>query len=235
MQQLGYAIIAAGLGSRLQQEGILQPKPMIVINGKPMIGRLIEQFADNGAGCVDVIVNTSNTQTRDYLMNTDFGIDVNLVVKDTPSSMHSLYELAKTGICRNVDRVVVTTVDTVFDPADFKKYINACRCSNANALMGITPFVDDEKPLFVDVDNQNVIQGYYDQKCSCSHVSAGIYGLDSQSFNVLERTVTQGMSRMRNFQRALIDNGLDVQAFRFGKVIDVDHATDIEVAQRFLL
>ena len=234
MQRLGYAIIAAGLGSRLQQEGILQPKPMIDINGKPMIGRLVGLFAENGAASVDVIVNTSNIQTRDYLRNTDLGIGVNLVVKDTPSSMHSLYELAKAGICQNADRVVVTTVDTVFNSVDFKKYIDACRCSDANALMGVTPFVDDEKPLFADVDDNNVIHGFYDQCNGCGYVSAGIYGLDARAFSVLEQAVVQGVTRMRNFQRALVADGLDVQAFRFGKVIDVDHATDIEVAQRFL-
>ncbi len=39
---------------------------------------------------------------------------------------------------------------------------------------------------------------------------------------------------MRNYQRALVDNGLRVQAFPFGKIIDVDHASDIEKARKFL-
>jgi hypothetical protein len=39
---------------------------------------------------------------------------------------------------------------------------------------------------------------------------------------------------MRNFQRALLDDGLRLKAWPFGKVLDVDHATDIAKAEAFL-
>ena len=39
---------------------------------------------------------------------------------------------------------------------------------------------------------------------------------------------------MRNFQRALLDDGLRLKVWPFGKVIDVDHATDIAKAEAFL-
>ena len=40
-----FAIIAAGEGSRLAQEGITTPKPLIEIQGVPMIERLVKIFA----------------------------------------------------------------------------------------------------------------------------------------------------------------------------------------------
>jgi hypothetical protein len=40
---------------------------------------------------------------------------------------------------------------------------------------------------------------------------------------------------MRNFQRALITDGLQLKAFPFSKILDVDHAADIEKANQFLL
>ena len=39
---------------------------------------------------------------------------------------------------------------------------------------------------------------------------------------------------MRNFQRALIADGYKTIAHVFTKVIDIDHATDIEKAEIFL-
>lgn len=39
---------------------------------------------------------------------------------------------------------------------------------------------------------------------------------------------------MRNFQRALIRDGRKLRAFTFSKVMDIDHATDIVKAERFL-
>ena len=39
---------------------------------------------------------------------------------------------------------------------------------------------------------------------------------------------------MRNFQRALVADGLRLQAWPFSKVLDIDHADDIAKAEAFL-
>ena len=39
---MNYAIIAAGEGSRLVQEGVTLPKPLVKLNGVEMIRRLID-------------------------------------------------------------------------------------------------------------------------------------------------------------------------------------------------
>jgi hypothetical protein len=39
---------------------------------------------------------------------------------------------------------------------------------------------------------------------------------------------------MRNFQRALVSDGLRLQAWPFYKVLDIDHASDIQKAEAFL-
>ena len=44
----------------------------------------------------------------------------------------------------------------------------------------------------------------------------------------------QGIARMRNFQRALVAGGLKLKAYPLGKILDVDHAGDIEKAEAFL-
>ena len=39
---------------------------------------------------------------------------------------------------------------------------------------------------------------------------------------------------MRNFQRALVEDGLKLKAYPFSKILDVDHASDIAKAEDFL-
>ena len=39
---------------------------------------------------------------------------------------------------------------------------------------------------------------------------------------------------MRNFQRALIVNHLKLKAYVMGKVLDIDHASDINKAEEFV-
>lgn len=62
-----YAIIAAGEGSRLQQEGVNLPKPLVRIGGESMIDRLIRIFRNNGAEEICIIVNTLHPQTYEHL------------------------------------------------------------------------------------------------------------------------------------------------------------------------
>ena len=64
---------------------------------------------------------------------------------------------------------MLTTVDTIFNENEFKTYIDAFTKAIENgvqAYMGVTPFVDDEKPLYVGTDNNLNITGFYDQNNS---------------------------------------------------------------------
>ena len=62
---MNYAIIAAGEGSRLQQEGVALPKPLVTLGGTPMIKRLIDIFMDCEPESLSIIVNEQRTQVRE--------------------------------------------------------------------------------------------------------------------------------------------------------------------------
>lgn len=227
-----YAIIAAGEGSRLAQEGVALPKPLVKLNGKEMIRRLIDIFLQNNASSISIIVNEEMTLVREYVSNLKLDIPLNIVVKSTPSSMHSFYEL------RNFLRggkFCLTTVDTIFKEEEFSKYIKAFASdSDCDGMMAVTDYIDDEKPLYVDVDGEMRIKGFLDQSADCKYISGGIYGLSSKAIDTLESCLSEGQSRMRNFQRQLVADGLHLKAFPFAKVIDVDHAEDIIKAEQFI-
>ncbi|MDE6417354.1 MAG: NDP-sugar synthase, partial [Duncaniella sp.] len=66
------------------------------------------------------------------------------------------------------------------------------------------------------------------------YVSGGIYGLTRPAVDVLDRCMAEGVSRMRNYQRRLVEAGLDLKAYVIDQIIDVDHAGDIATAQEFI-
>ena len=102
-------------------------------------------------------------------------------------------------------------------------------------MMAVTPFIEDEKPLYVDVDSEMNIKAFRDAAFEgARYISGGVYALNDKAIAVLEDCMSRGVSRMRNFQRALIDAGLNLKAYSIEKIVDVDHAGDIEVAERFL-
>ncbi len=230
---MNYAIIAAGEGSRLVQEGVQLPKPLVCLDGTPMIKRLIDIFMECNPTSLSVIVNEHMTQVRDYLEGLRLPVPFNLVVKSTPSSMHSFYEVSR-GFTDG--KFCLTTVDTIFRPEEFRRYIKAFEADGtADGYMAVTSFIDDEKPLYIDADSDMVITRFRDDSDGHDrYISGGIYGLTAPALDVLADCMQRGVSRMRNYQRALVDAGLRLKAYPFDKIIDVDHAGDIATAEAFL-
>ena len=245
-----FAVIAAGEGSRLAQEGVEQPKPLVPVCGEPMIERLLRIFGDCGATEIVVIVNEWSTAVREHIESLPLPVPLRLVVKTTPSSMHSVHALSP---YLRGERFCLTTVDTIFREEEFKKYIRHFAASrDIDGCMAVTPFVDDEKPLWVGVEEQvdadgvslldkqgshrlPRITGFHDSKEGDDHlISGGIYCLGDSALDVLDHCMEQGMSRMRNFQRQLVAEGLKLEAYPINKILDVDHRNDIAKAEAFL-
>lgn len=236
-----YAIIAAGEGSRLALEGISEPKPLVRVQGVPLLDRLLRIFMSCDATEIVVVCNEQMKEVQDHLLSIQRdGLDgqqipLRFKIKTTPSSMHSLYALSEwlegAPFC-------LTTVDTIFRENEFFDYIKMFEKmmsdGERDGLMGVTDFIDDEKPLYVSVDDQRQITGFYDEDRDCRYISAGIYGLNTKSLKTLQTCISRGECRMRNFQRALVADGMRLLAYPFSKVLDIDHAHDIEVAEQFL-
>lgn len=236
-----YGIIAGGEGSRLTAEGVKEPKPLVRINGEKLLDRLVRVFWDNGAEGIVVAFRESMTDVAAQLNRLQSCADGNGLAPiictgvETPSSMHSLAaiidRLAEGPFC-------VTTVDTVFREDSFRLYIKAFKqcveSGEADGMMAVTSLIDDEKPLYVAVDGSMNITGFLDENHNCRYVSAGIYGLTPRAADVLRHCVERGESRMRNFQRALLREGLRLKAFDIGRAFDIDHAADIMKAEQFL-
>lgn len=230
---MNYAIIAAGEGSRLVQEGVQLPKPLVSLCGTPMIKRLIDIMMSCNPESLSIIVNEQMTQVREYLESLTLPVPFRLVVKTTPSSMHSFYEVSRHF---GSGKFVLTTVDTIFRPEDFRKYVEAFEADDeADGYMAVTSFIDDEKPLYIDVDSHMRITAFADKPFpGVKYISGGIYGLRPQALDVLRHCMDTGVSRMRNYQRALVEAGENLKAYPFPKIIDVDHAGDIATAEAFL-
>ena len=230
---MDYAIIAAGEGSRLAQEGIKWPKPLVKLNGIALIDRLIDVFLRNNASSINIIVNEQMTEVQDHLKTLQLPVPFHLLIKSTPSSMHSFYELSQIW---QGEEICLTTVDTIFREEEFSGYIQAFRQEKTlDGLMAVTDYIDDEKPLYVQTNEQLDIVNFLDRSNGdCRYISGGIYCLRKPAIGVLKKAIDEGMSRMRNYQRQLIAEGLRLKAYPFSKIIDVDHAEDIVKAEAFV-
>jgi NDP-sugar pyrophosphorylase family protein len=228
---MNLAIIAAGESSRMLSEGISLPKPLVKIGGQPMIKRIIDIGVKGGASSVKCIVNSKFPELEQYLLKTDFGVPIDLLVKSTPSSMHSLFELSR---FLGDEPFCLATSDSVFLEREFVEFLRYSQAQKeADGTLAITGFIDDEKPLCVKLDGNKIIE-FKDNSYGLKHATGGLYYFSPSIFKMVEIALDAKIERLRNFLRLLIQNDYTLNTFEFSKIIDVDHAVDIKTAEEFL-
>jgi len=218
----------------LAKEGFTLPKPMVSLHGEMLIDRLIGIFMRNNAEKIMVIVNEESPLLEMHLMGLGANLPIQLVKKSTPSSLHSVYELFKSD--PELREVCLTTTDTVFREEEFGAFIAEFEEDKTlEGQMAVTAFIDDESPLYVTVDDDDRITAFTDDNSTDTpFVSGGIYCLRGKAIETVTAAVENGVSRMRNFQRQLVADGLHLKAYPFTKIVDVDHVSDIQTAELFL-
>lgn len=232
---MNYVILAAGLGSRFVKEGIMTPKPMVEVMGKPMVARLIDVLMSCGADKINIVANSRMTDFVEFLEKLKVEgapLDIRPIISD-----NSYYSL--TEACKGVEgKFIAMTVDTIFPTGEFRDYVAAVDAMPGNeVLMGLTKFVDDESPLYAKLDSEgDVIDYKYGGEPFPGEVivSAGIYGLTSEAMDVVAKRDGYPES-LSDFQRILAaETDIRVVPFVFSKALDIDCTHDREVAEAFL-
>lgn len=230
---MDYAIIAAGEGSRLYNEGFNKPKPMVLLNNETLIERLIRIFSKNNANKITIIINEQSPELKALLEEKNINIPIKIICKSTPSSLHSFYEIIKET---NPKEICLTTVDTIFNEKRFEEYIKAFeKENNLDGLMAVTDYVDDEKPLWVSTNENNKITCFSSLPTNNSkYISGGIYCLRNKAIEKVKYAIENNIQRMRNYQQILVEQNCNLKSFSLGKIIDIDHISDINKAKEFL-
>jgi NDP-sugar pyrophosphorylase family protein len=62
-------ILAGGLGTRLAEETLLRPKPMVEIGGKPILRHIMKGYAHHGITDFVICLGNKGHMVREYLAN----------------------------------------------------------------------------------------------------------------------------------------------------------------------
>jgi NDP-sugar pyrophosphorylase family protein len=229
--KINVGIIAAGEGLRMRYEGIKIPKPLIEVNGIPLIQRMIDITSRNSAESVSCIINEESTELKKFLQNNISFKPFNLIVKSTPGSFHSLYQISSFLKAP----FLLATADSVFTEEEFISFLNyAININSADGVIAVTKFIDDEKPLYADLDENFRVRKFDDKINNPEFVTGGLYLFKKDIQTEINNAVNSGTTRLRNFLRHLIKKDFRFYAYPFSKIIDVDHISDIKKAEAFL-
>ncbi len=227
-----FAVIAAGDGSRLKADGISVSKPLVNLQGIPMIERLLDLALVNGASKFCCIINEHSPDLQTFFREKALPIPCQIVVRSTPSSMHSLFALAP---LLKDSPFCLATADSVFRSDEFGNFMAHARSrTDTDGILAVTEYIDDERPLCVEMDDEHRILSFQDSAEGRKWATGGIYYLAPPILDVMDQALEKGVSRLRNFLRYLLEAGFRLHGYPFSKIIDVDHIKDIRAAERFL-
>ena len=220
-------IIAAGEGSRLRQAGYTVPKPLVPVAGMLLIERVIGNFLAAGITSLVIIFNEEGRECERWVRSRFAGVDIEIVIETTASSLESFLTVAeriKSG------PALISTVDAWCSPDDFKAFVDEALCRPPEAtVLAVTPFVADERPLWVQLDQSGRVKSVGGD--SGTMVTAGIYLMPER---VRQFPVPKDLTRLRDFLRWLVASGEPVFGIPIETVVDVDRGEDVPLAEALM-
>jgi NDP-sugar pyrophosphorylase family protein len=217
-------IIAAGEGSRLRRDGFTTPKPLVEVAGVSLIEAAIRNFETAGITRLVIIVNERELDCVERVRERLPHLPVRFIVKTTASSLESFLEVTGTP---GRGRMLVSTVDAWCRPADFTRFVEAAVDRPPEAtVLAVTPFVADEKPLWVDLDAAGRVQALGGG--AGAFVTAGIYLVPE---SVRRLTPPSELGRLRELLMWLYRQGRPMYGQVIPTVVDVDRAEDVALAE----
>ncbi len=226
-------ILAGGRGSRLAADGVETPKALVEVAGRPQIVHLAEMFA--ALGCETVTCMVRDGIPTDWSARA--GPNVTVRSCHTPSSLHTLVvglAVVPPG------PVFCTMVDTVMPAADWQRLYQAVTqrlATGSLAVLAVTPFVDDELPVYVARDAAGFATEIADRAPGSSTggpvVTGGVYGF-SPVARRLAGVAVASLHRMRAFLKLLVELKVPVATVEVPRIIDLDHKRDLVAAESWL-
>jgi CTP:molybdopterin cytidylyltransferase MocA len=122
-------VIAAGEGRRLRPLTERWPKPILPIDGKPVIATLLRELEQAGFGPVTVVVGHLGDQIRRLLA----GVDVRFA--EQPEALGSADAVRHAIAAGARPPFVVSVADTVYAPGDLPRFLDAWEQSDAEGVV----------------------------------------------------------------------------------------------------
>ena len=228
------AILAAGEGYRLKS--IANFKPLAYINGTPLLELTLQNLHFHDFSSTHIIFNNEEKSMDMKKLPSLMQRHIHYFFKSTPSSMHSLYEVAKKLKLIPGEHFFVSMVDSIVSPEDSRKFLKFCSTlSTDESAILVTKYIDDEKPLTLKADNEGYVSKFQCSVDPDTFITSGVYFFSSNIFPPLEEMIRAGQDKMRNFLTTLIEKNYRIRIFEVHKTLDIDRPEDILSASEFLM
>ena len=224
-------IIAAGDGTRLQASHPALIKPLIPIAGSPLCHWVAGSLRGAGIQSITLLHNSRGRGVPESLQKAFPGLRWSFLDRDTASSWES-FRLVARSLAGRAASFIMSTVDALIPPEEVARFAREAGESSARAALALTSFVDDEKPLWADLNDQGLIEALGEKSLKRSSVTCGLYYMTSEL--ALEMPPAASHASLRSYWGALVSARVPVAGVLLSKTMDVDRPQDVQQAEAFL-
>ena len=222
-------VMAAGEGRRLRPLTERWPKPLLPIDGRPVIATLLRELA--AAGFDDVAVVTGHLADQiERFLGTGDGFGVRIAYVRQPEVLGSSDAVLRAHPERPY---LVTAADTVYTRGDVARFWSAFERSHAAGAIAYRrrPPPDPQHRRALRVEDGAVTLVPDDDPAN-ANAAAPLWALDEPIAPILERLPGDAPYELSTVYQQAIDEGHRVAAIEIGTTRDLTHPQDV-VAENF--
>jgi dTDP-glucose pyrophosphorylase len=219
-------VMAAGEGTRLRPITERWPKPVLPIDGRPVIATLLRELAAAGCGRAVVVTGHLAEQVEELVGDgRAFGLEVRTVRQ--PGVLGSADAVRRALDAGADPPCLVLAADTVFTPGDIGRFAEAfVRSGAAGAMSGRRdPPAEAPQRAAIKIVDGLVVEPIDDDPANPVG-SAPMWGLGPDMVPFLAGLSGPPFELGVAFERAIAD-GLAVAGLEIGKTRDLTHPVDL--------
>jgi NDP-sugar pyrophosphorylase family protein len=222
-------ILAGGLGKRLRPLTFSIPKPMVNINGAPLISHLISSLIKYNLNDLYISTGYLSEVIMNFCKNGEqFGAKIKYINEKSPLGTAGPIGLVDIDKIKN--SLLVINGDIVTN-LDFNKFIQFHISNKADITVAVKEHVLESRYGTVDISKKKILK--INEKPKYNHIiSAGIYLLNKSILSNFPKNSID----MPEFINDQIDKNKDIYPYLFKeKWVPVEESNDIQEAELNIL
>jgi len=217
-------VMAAGEGSRLRPLTERWPKPILPIDGRPVIATLLRELA--GAGCEPVFVVTGYLAEQvEELVGDGSGFSLDVRYVRQPGVLGSADTVRRALADGAEPPLLVTATDTVYTAGDVRRFIEAAHGAAGALAYRFEPAPDPPHRDAVRVAG-GFVERVIDDDTANPRAAAPLWIVGVELVPFLDDLPGPPFELSDAIQRA-IDAGVGIAGIEIGKTRDLTHPLDL--------
>ncbi len=230
-------IPVAGVGTRLRPHTYTQPKVLLNVAGKPILGHILDKLVENSIKNISLVIGYLGEKIKNYALTHYPDVNFNFITQEEPLGLgHAIY--IASGDFENEDEVLIILGDTIFD-FDLAKFLKS-----KFTTIGVKQVEDPRRFGVVILDNDKFARKLVEKPSQpeSNLAIAGIYLIKNPKLlkESLEEIVkseikTKGEYQLTDALQLMVNKGEKITTFEIDGWYDCGKPETLLQTNKFLL